>query len=121
MRKEITLNLEYQKIKNDFIGMVFYRVFMCLCKSYTKEFLSYGQAQEMFDKELQLLKTKIIANLYRIESLDMLIAAMIPTEMKNPYKDLSKKIQKSILTIKKNFVSKNKHWIYIYMKYVENI
>lgn len=114
MRKEITLNLEYQKIKNDFIGMVFYRVFMCLCESYTKEFLSYGQAQEMFDKELQLLKTKIIANLYRIESLDILIAAMIPTEMKNPYKDLSKKIQKSILTIKKFCKKKQTLDLHIY-------
>ncbi|MBS4275774.1 glycosyltransferase family A protein [Campylobacter vulpis] len=113
IRNSIALNIECKKIQSDFVGLVFYRIFQHLCVSYKqKNPLSYDEMQRLFKQELQNLKTKIYANMYRIETLDKLICNKLhKRECQQPYKKLSKKIQQSLQEFKK-FCKQNQSLYY---------
>ncbi|WP_281651072.1 glycosyltransferase family A protein [Helicobacter bilis] len=103
IRNSIALKIECEKIQSDLIGLVFYRIFQHLCVSYKqKNPLSYDEMQKLFKQELQNLKIKLYANMYRIETLDKLIYNKIhKRKYQQPYKKLSKKIQQSLKEFKK--------------------
>lgn len=91
-RKKMSIDCEIEKLESDLIGMIFYRIFLRLCESSDQEILSYAKTQELFNDELHTLKTKLIANIYRIEALDMLIYSRMQQPLKESYFTLSKTI-----------------------------
>ncbi|MDL0115188.1 hypothetical protein NYG88_07920 [Campylobacter felis] len=108
IRNGIALNLECQKIQSDLIGLVFYRIFQHLCVSYKRRNpLNHKEIQRLFQQELQELKTKIHANIYRIEMLDKLICKKIcQTKYQKQYRKLSKKIRQGVQEFKKFYKRK---------------
>ena len=103
IRNSIALKIECEKIQSDLIGLVFYRIFQHLCVSYKHgNPLSYDEMQKLFKQELQNLKIKLYANMYRIETLDKLIYNKIhKRECEQLYEKLSKKIRQSLQEFKK--------------------
>ncbi|MCI5787343.1 MAG: hypothetical protein MR025_07850 [Helicobacter trogontum] len=101
-RKKTENHTEIKKIEADLIGMIFYRVFktMCeLCVQHKK--LEYSEVQHIFNIKLKELKTKLVANIYRIQTLEMLITKIVDqTPLQQSYAECSRDIQSYAISLK---------------------
>ncbi|WP_181882349.1 glycosyltransferase family A protein [Helicobacter didelphidarum] len=79
--RNININCELQKLEADLIGMIFYRIFLSLCKESNIKILSYSEICELFNNEINKLKNKVTINQYRI----LALKKQIKQYLKNRY------------------------------------
>ena len=81
-RQEFNLDNEVEKIKADYRGMLFYRLFHYLCKGRTMgHVVSYSEANQYFTQISRKLKTTIFANSIRVQELICEIMNKYPSKM----------------------------------------